>query len=151
MSSGAASVTARRGLMVALAAGLFAPGCEDPEMENPTPRFLETPVEYPVRQWEQDVEGSTLVRVLVNEEGGVDSVMIAESSGVEALDLAALRGAWTMDFEPARRNGEPIKVWARIPVHFSKFGENPGDPVSGTANPPAASGSENPPSTEGRE
>lgn len=105
---------------IVLAAGLVAAGCEEAEVAEPVPRFMETPVEYPVELWDANVEGVALVRVLVNVEGVVDSAMIAEGSGNAALDSAALRGAREMEFEPARKNGEPVRVWARVPVHFSK-------------------------------
>ena len=92
----------------------------DADIERPTPLFTESPVEYPFELWDQDVEGSTLVRVLVNEEGGVDSAMVMESSGHSELDSAAVQGALSMEFDPATREGEPLRVWARVPVHFSK-------------------------------
>ncbi|MXW17468.1 MAG: energy transducer TonB [Gemmatimonadetes bacterium] len=107
------------GLLVA--AGLSMPGCSgDANIERPTPLFTESPVEYPLELWDQDIEGSTLVRVLVNEEGGVDSAMVMESSGHSELDSAAVQGALAMEFDPATREGEPLRVWARVPVHFSK-------------------------------
>ena len=107
------------GLLVA--AGLAVSGCSgDASIERPTPLFVESPVEYPLELWDQDIEGSTLVRVLVNEEGGVDSAMVMESSGHSELDSAAVQGALTMEFDPATREGEPLRVWARVPVHFSK-------------------------------
>ena len=112
-----------------LVAGL-AQGCTgDRGIERPQPLSSASAVEYPLELWDQDVEGSTLVRVLVNTEGGVDSVMVLESSGHAALDSAALQGAKSMEFEPARRAGEPLRVWARVPVHFSKSGEPPSQPV----------------------
>ncbi|MCY3678409.1 MAG: energy transducer TonB [Gemmatimonadetes bacterium] len=122
---GRACAGAMRGLM----ATWLALGCGgDQHIERPTPLFSESPVEYPIELWDQDVEGSTVVRVLVNREGGVDSVAVVESSGHAALDSAALLGARGMEFEPARRAGEPLRVWARVPVHFSKSGEPPTQP-----------------------
>lgn len=110
----------------------LAAGCTgDRGIEYPQPLFSASPVEYPLELWDQDVEGSTLVRVLVNTEGRVDSVMVLESSGHAALDSAAVRGAKGMEFEPARRAGEPLRVWARVPVHFSKSGEPPVPPAPG--------------------
>lgn len=107
------------GLLVA--AGLSVPGCSgDANIERPTPLFTESPVEYPLELWDQDIEGSTLVRVLVNEAGGVDSAMVMETSGHSELDSAAVQGALAMEFDPATREGEPLRVWARVPVHFSK-------------------------------
>ena len=121
--------------VVVLAAGLLAAGCKDAEVADPVPLFTETPVEYPVELWDANVEGVALVRVLVNLEGGVDSAMIAEGSGNAALDSAALRGAREMLFDPARRNGQPVRVWARVPVHFSKQEAGTGNPdPDGNAN-----------------
>ena len=121
--------------MSALALGAMAAlGCGgDAEIEKPTPLFTRSPVEYPLELWDQDVEGSTLVRVLVNEEGGVDSAMVMESSGHSALDSAAVHGALSMEFDPATKEGEPLRVWARVPVHFSKDAQ-PATP-GGTGNP----------------
>lgn len=104
------------------AAGVVTAGCAEAEIEGPTLLGGGTPVEYPVPEWDRNVEGVALVRVLVNAEGGVDSAMVAEGSGSAALDSAALRGAWEMEFEPALREGRPLRVWARIPVHFSRPG-----------------------------
>lgn len=107
-----------------VAAGVTAPGCGgDASIERPIPLFTESPVEYPLELWDQNVEGSTLVRVLVNETGGVDSAMVMESSGHSELDSAALQGALSMEFDPATREGEPLRVWARVPVRFSKDAE----------------------------
>ena len=118
---------------------LWATACGgDSEIEKPTLLFTESPVEYPLDLWDQDVEGNTLVGVLVNEEGGVDSVIVMESSGHSALDSAAVRGALAMEFEPATREGEPLRVWARVPVHFSKDAQpadadRPQGPETGTS------------------
>ena len=123
-------------LGASLALVLLAPACRgDRDIEKPTPLFTESPVEYPLELWDQDIEGSTLVRVLVNKSGGVDSVMVVESSGHDALDSAAVRGALEMEFEPATEEGEPVRVWARVPVYFSK-GEQPGE----AGRPPATEG-----------
>ena len=125
-------------MRVAVVAGLLPVACGgDRGIEKPTPRFTASPVEYPMELWDQDVEGSTLVRVLVNEEGGVDSVMVAESSGHSALDSAAVEGAKAMEFEPARKQGRPLRVWARVPVHFSKDGKPPAARPPGGADGPS--------------
>lgn len=108
-------------LAPALASALLATACDgDGKLDQPLPLFDESPVEYPLELWEQEVEGSTLVRVLVNEEGEVDSVTVAESSGHPALDSAAVEGALAMEFEPALKNGRPTKAWARVPIDFFK-------------------------------
>lgn len=72
--------------------------------------------------WEQDVQGTVLLRVLVNHEGRADSVELVESSGHAALDSAAASGVQAMEFDPARRgpDGAPEAAWVRVPVTFSK-------------------------------
>lgn len=96
-------------------------GCTgDQQIERPTPLFTDVPIEYPLSMWDQDIEGQTLLRVRVTEMGRVDEVEVMQSSGHAALDTAAVRGARTLRFQPARRNGRRIEVWAQVPVEFSK-------------------------------
>ncbi|WP_405278485.1 energy transducer TonB [Gaopeijia maritima] len=118
-------MTARR-----LAMPLLIPllvGCTgDQQIERPTPLFNDVPIEYPLSMWDQDIEGQTLLRVRVTELGRVDEVEVMQSSGHAALDTAAVRGARGLRFQPARRNGRRIEVWAQVPVEFSKRAR-PGD------------------------
>jgi TonB family protein len=123
---------ARRARSVLALAPLALAGCAaDQQIERPTPLYGEVPIEYPSGLWDQDVEGETLLRVRVTETGRVDSVEVVESSGHQAFDSAAIAGARDLRFQPARRNGKRIEVWAQVPVHFSKRprpgggGENP--------------------------
>ena len=101
-------------MVVALACG------GEGEIEQPTPLYGDVPIDYPLQLWDQDMEGQTLLRVRVSDTGAVDSVEIAASSGYEAFDSAAVVGARTLRFNPARRDGERIEVWATVPVRFSK-------------------------------
>lgn len=104
-------------LVVAGAAG--ACGGEG-EIEQPAPLYGDVPIEYPLHLWDQDMEGETLLRVRVTDTGAVDSVEVVESSGHADFDQAAMDGARSLRFTPARQDGERIRVWARVPVHFSK-------------------------------
>ena len=135
-----------------LAAAVTVAACGgDEAIETPTPRFTDSPVEYPLELWDRDIEGSTLVRVLVNETGGVDSAMVMESSGHAGLDSAAVRGARSMEFDPATKDGEPLKVWARVPVRFSKDAKPaPPGPADGPgAGAPPAGAAAHPTVTSG--
>ena len=89
-------------------------------MEDPIPLYGEVPIEYPLDLWDADVEGQTLLRVRVTDTGGVDSVEVLEASGYPAFDSAAVRGALKLRYNPARRKGNRISVWARVPVQFTK-------------------------------
>jgi protein TonB len=101
--------------------GTLVWGCGDGAVvEEPTPLYGEVPIEYPIDLWDADVEGETLLRVRVTEDGGVDSVEVVEASGYPAFDSAAVRGALQLRYSPARKNGRRISVWARVPVQFTK-------------------------------
>ena len=97
--------------------------CGPAPIESPRPLASSDPVEYPMEMWEQDVEGTTVVRVLVGEAGIVDSAVVLVGSGHEALDSAAMLGARAMAFHPALQGGVPVAVWTSVPVHFSKSGQ----------------------------
>jgi len=109
----------RQVVLLTLSAGSLACG-GDAEIEQPRPLFAEVPIEYPIHMWDQNMEGETMLRVRVGDTGGVDSIEVVESSGYSSFDSAAVAGARTLRFEPARRNGKRIDVWAEVPVHFSK-------------------------------
>jgi TonB family protein len=98
----------------------LAAGCQrEVEIEQPVPLYGEDPIEYPVALWDRGVEGETLLRLLVSETGIVDSVEVARSSGHAGLDSAAVNGARTMSFQPGRKNGKRVRMWATLPVRFS--------------------------------
>mgnify|MGYP006312243695 CR=1 FL=1 len=111
--------------LLALCAAAACAG--DQAIERPTPLLRSVPVEYPLELWDRDIEGETLVRVKVNDTGGVDVVEILESSGYPAFDSAAVAGARELRFEPARRGGKRIDVWARVPILFTKRPRGGGD------------------------
>ena len=114
-------VDARLAVAAVAAAVLSAAACDrNAEIAPPAPLSGQSGVEYPAELWEEGVEGVTVLRILVNEDGGVDSVLVAEGSGHGALDSAAARGARRVRFAPALSQGIPIRVWARLPVRFSR-------------------------------
>jgi TonB family protein len=100
---------------------LATAGCDpDAVIERPTPLYGEAPIEYPLHLWDLDLEGETVLRVRVTDTGQVDSVEVTTTSGHPAFDSAAIAGAREMRFQPARRDGKRIEVWAQVPVQFSK-------------------------------
>jgi protein TonB len=95
-----------------------------PAVASETPVFWKMkPVEtrppiYPPRCLRMGIEGTVRVRVLVGENGRPQEVTIGKSSGESALDESAMEAVRQWRFEPARRNGKPVRAWAIIPVEF---------------------------------
>jgi TonB family protein len=88
--------------------------------EPPVIRNSESPVSYPPALYEQEIGGTVILRLFINEDGSVvpDSTRIVESSGQTQLDSAALVGVTAMQFAPARQDGRPIATLFLQPVHF---------------------------------
>jgi periplasmic protein TonB len=110
----------RRASVLLVAAVLLPAGCgAGADLERPTPLYGEAPIDYPIALWDDGVEGTTVLRLRVTETGEVDSVEVAETSGHAGLDSAAVAGAQGLRFQPGRRNGKRVRMWASLPVHFS--------------------------------
>jgi len=135
-------VTVRPGMLL-LVAGLAACGQrssssgnaavqEDttrPAFEPPVVTNAESPVRYPPALFQQNMEGTVLLRLFVDSLGRLapESTRVAEGSGVAGLDSAALAAVPTMKFAPARRNGRPIPTSFLQPIEFRRPEHPQGD------------------------
>lgn len=75
---------------------------------------------YPIQALRAGVEGTVLLKVLVDASGKPVRVMVEHSSGSRLLDDAARKhvlAAW--HFHPAMRDGHAIEAWAVVPVRFN--------------------------------
>lgn len=76
------------------------------------------PPDYPRRARQLGFEGTVLIDVKVNSNGGVDEAAIAASSGYSMLDEAALLAVKQWRFKPARRGDLPVAAVVQVPVRF---------------------------------
>jgi len=79
-----------------------------------------TPPAYPILALRAGVQGTVLLKVLVDASGKPVRVAIERSSGSRILDDAArqhILAAWR--FHPAMRDGHAIEAWALVPVQFN--------------------------------
>jgi TonB family protein len=106
------------GVFAAALVGVVA-GCGAPVLEQPIPLYGDDPVEYPSELWDQALEGVTLLRIRITAEGVVDSVEVQESAGHPVLDSAAVAGVRELSFEPGRKGGKRVRMWATLPIEFS--------------------------------
>ncbi|MSR06285.1 MAG: energy transducer TonB [Gemmatimonadetes bacterium] len=93
-----------------------------PPFEAPVATNAEPPVRYPADAFQQNLEGTVILRLFVDSLGRLrpESTRVAEGSGVPALDSAAKAGVPAMRFAPARRNGRAVSTAFLQPVHFRR-------------------------------
>jgi protein TonB len=83
------------------------------------PAPLETPhPEYPAIAKQAGIEGTTIVQILLDLDGGVMQTRVARSSGNQALDEAAADGAKKFKFTPAKQRDKSVRVWVSMPIVF---------------------------------
>lgn len=74
---------------------------------------------YPSEALEKKKEGITILKIFVNAEGKVDSVMVLKSSGNILLDESAKKAVLESKFRPAEINNKPIGMWIILPYQFT--------------------------------
>ena len=89
-----------------------------PGVVSPSPRSTVTP-EYPSSAVRRKVSGVVRVKVLVSEQGEVLQAQVVSSPDpLGALDRAALKAVRAWKFNPATRNGRPIRMYYEVPLNF---------------------------------
>ena len=76
------------------------------------------PMGYPSLARRRNLEGTLLLRVLVDADGHVGEIQLVRSSGHGILDRWAQKSVSRWQFKPATRNGTPIDFWVEVPVVF---------------------------------
>jgi periplasmic protein TonB len=75
---------------------------------------------YPINELRSGIEGTVVLRVLVDIDGKPADVTIETSSGNRNLDRAALQHVLkTWRFKPAMQNGQVVQAYGLVPVAFS--------------------------------
>jgi TonB family protein len=77
---------------------------------------------YPDEALERGLEGTVVLRLVVNEDGRTENVEIHQSSGFLLLDSAAVRTAATFIFSPAVMRDKPTRSRITLPVEFKLTG-----------------------------
>jgi protein TonB len=81
--------------------------------------YRSSPLQFPVQAMRERMQGTVLLRVLVDETGKPLDVVIERSSGHALLDRSAreqVLASWK--FQPAMIDGKAARAWARVPVSF---------------------------------
>lgn len=81
------------------------------------PAELQRRVKYPEIARRNGIEGTVIVRGLVDKYGRVVKTIIDRSDN-KALEEAAVDAVMKTPFTPAEQNKQPVAVWVQIPVIF---------------------------------
>ena len=73
---------------------------------------------YPDAAKESKAEGTVLLYVLVDERGSVQKVSVVVPLEEPSLNAAAEEAAKGCTFTPGTLQGQPVKVWTRLPYEF---------------------------------
>ncbi|WP_158755109.1 energy transducer TonB [Dyella sp. S184] len=82
--------------------------------------YRSAPLHFPAQALRQHMQGTVLLRVLVDETGKPVDVVVERGSGYALLDRSAreqVLAGWR--FQPAMANGQAVRAWARVPVSFA--------------------------------
>ena len=90
------------------------------------PKTISTGVEYiqapqpvyPSQSRRMGEQGKVVLRVLVNEKGKPDQVLVQSSSGSSRLDEAGRQAALRALFKPHLEDGRPVAVFVIVPLNF---------------------------------
>ena len=73
---------------------------------------------YPPSAKKNGIRGYVVLSILVSEKGSVDQVQVLESSPSGVFDAAALQGIRSWQFDPAKYQGDVVRVWAKQRIRF---------------------------------
>ncbi|MDE2154814.1 MAG: energy transducer TonB [Xanthomonadaceae bacterium] len=118
-------VTTGRTAMPANSVPTPAPADAMPHAAAPPPpveaslAYRSAPLRFPIEALRQRMQGTVLLRVLVDAGGKPIEVVVERSSGYPLLDRSAreqVLASWR--FQPAQVHGRPVRAWARVPISF---------------------------------
>lgn len=79
---------------------------------------MSKPILYPGWARRKGSEGLLVVALEVLEDGTVGRWQIVRSTGEESLDKSAIKTFRSWKFQPAMKNGKPVKTCIQVPINF---------------------------------
>ncbi|NNE47702.1 MAG: energy transducer TonB [Rhodothermales bacterium] len=80
-------------------------------------RYLQSLVDYPELARKAQMEGTVVVRIVVNLDGTPSDPNVLQSAG-GILDKAAIEAVMKLEFKPGRQRNRPVRTMMAIPVKF---------------------------------
>ena len=79
---------------------------------------MSKPIVYPGWARRKGSEGLLVAALEILEDGSVGRWKIIQSTGEELLDKAAIKAFLAWKFQPAMKNGKPVKTCIQVPINF---------------------------------
>ena len=90
----------------------------DETVDTPPRPIKQVPMQYPPGAKARGVEGHVVISLLISQTGEVRKVRVLESEPAGVFEEVALQAIRQWRFEPAKYQGENVKVWARQRIRF---------------------------------
>lgn len=92
---------------------------EFPGGEKELFNYLSRHISYPQEARQRHIEGTVMVKFIVDRRGGISDVQTINNPLGGGLDEEALRVVKSMPpWNPGRQNGTPVDVWYAVPIKF---------------------------------
>ncbi len=88
------------------------------DLDSPLVMLVRIPPMYPMSAKRRGVEGWVRVRFVVNEDGSVGTVTVADSEPKNIFNDAVIRSVSGWRFKTGTIGGLPVKTWAETTVRF---------------------------------
>lgn len=85
-------------------------------VEEPPEPISSVVPEYPPMAERANIDGTVFMRLLVNTEGTVDSVIVEK--GPKVFHSSAMNAAKKTVFKPAKQNDRPVACWVILPFRY---------------------------------
>ena len=96
----------------------FIPYDVPPKLKNPGEIQKLLQRLYPSQLREAGIEGTVVLWIYIDENGGVQKTQVQKTSGYDAMDKAAMGTADRMKFSPAKNRDKKTPVWVAQAITF---------------------------------
>jgi len=91
---------------------------EKENIHRPPRLVMKSAVDYPSEARQKSVSGFVLLKILVSQTGGVETVQVEQSEPQGVFDAAAMRSVRSWKFEPAIVKGQIVAAWTMQKIKF---------------------------------
>ncbi len=91
------------------------------ELDVRAARINEVQLVYPKQAYAMRISGKVILRIFINEKGGIDMISMLAATPPGVFEETALTTAQALQFSPALKNGRQVKSQKTIEVAFDPY------------------------------